>query len=348
MAESSNPTQIPSSPNVTLKEEPITLHRPESPNPFLPVDQVEFNFDEMLFTANNEVARVEIIDGTDYSVSRRNMDGLDQISNKGATIMYCLANGVNVDFAKIIREDLIHKLNKKSRERVIPYPRFISLSYNTWHLICNTNVPNVSKAPNPSFNAERVPQGTKLGAKPRHKSIQLLQHNTLCPIARQPKPTRSEREIYNYAKNVMVTASHVIGDAILKALENKLLSVSMLTHLGKRECVERIPSDGNLRELSGEEAWEAIDRCIAWDKVDNSCPQSSPQVLPSIKVYTPPVTYLEEVEETIGILMEVKSLDHTKLEDLGLNTCSHDLFPSSRDFPHVDEPEPQILPNFYP
>ncbi|GKF85843.1 hypothetical protein Tco_0253670 [Tanacetum coccineum] len=28
-------------------------------------------------------------------------------------------------------------------------------------------------------------------------------------------------------------------------------------------------------------------------------------VLPSFEVYTPPVTYLEEVEETIGILMEV-------------------------------------------
>ncbi|GJW28413.1 hypothetical protein Tco_0045288 [Tanacetum coccineum] len=43
--------------------------------------------------------------------------------------------------------------------------------------------------------------------------------------------------------------------------------------------------------------------------------------------------------------MEVKPLDHTKLEDLGLNTCSHDLFPSSREFPSVDEPEPQPLPN---
>ncbi|GJW58607.1 hypothetical protein Tco_0105338 [Tanacetum coccineum] len=34
-----------------------------------------------------------------------------------------------------------------------------------------------------------------------------------------------------------------------------------------------------------------------------------------------------------------------KLEDLGLNTCSHDLFPNSREFPSVDEPEPQLLPN---
>nr|GEW16231.1 ribonuclease H-like domain-containing protein [Tanacetum cinerariifolium] len=81
------------------------------------------------------------------------------------------------------------------------------------------------------------------------------------------------------------------------------------------------------------------------DKVDNPSPQSTPQVLPSFEVYTPPVTYPEEVEETIGILMEVEPLDHTKLEDLGLNTCSHDLFLSSRRFPSVDEPDPQPLSN---
>ncbi|GJT03732.1 hypothetical protein Tco_0838194 [Tanacetum coccineum] len=49
---------------------------------------------------------------------------------------------------------------------------------------------------------------------------------------------------------------------------------------------------------------------------------------------------------TIGILMEVEPLDHTKLEDLGLNTCSHDLFLSSRGVLSVDELEPQPLPNF--
>ncbi|GJS29291.1 retrovirus-related pol polyprotein from transposon TNT 1-94 [Tanacetum coccineum] len=53
--------------------------------------------------------------------------GLDQISNKDATVLYCLANGVQVDYAKIIWEDLIHKLNKKTREKIVPHPRFISL-----------------------------------------------------------------------------------------------------------------------------------------------------------------------------------------------------------------------------
>ncbi|GJT52112.1 hypothetical protein Tco_0978269 [Tanacetum coccineum] len=56
MAESSNPTQILSSPDVTPKKEPIRLDRPESLNPSLPADQVEFNFDKITFTTNNEVA----------------------------------------------------------------------------------------------------------------------------------------------------------------------------------------------------------------------------------------------------------------------------------------------------
>ncbi|GJY18654.1 hypothetical protein Tco_0390145, partial [Tanacetum coccineum] len=45
----------------------------------------------------------------------------DQISNKDAIILYCLANGVEVDFSRLIWEDIIHKLNKKTREKVVPY-----------------------------------------------------------------------------------------------------------------------------------------------------------------------------------------------------------------------------------
>ncbi|GJX44263.1 ribonuclease H-like domain-containing protein [Tanacetum coccineum] len=81
------------------------------------------------------------------------------------------------------------------------------------------------------------------------------------------------------------------------------------------------------------------------DKVDNLSPQCTSQVLSLFEVYTPPMPYPGEVDETIGISMEVETLDHMKLEDLGLNTCSHDLFPNSREFPSVDELEPQPLPN---
>ncbi|GJV73758.1 hypothetical protein Tco_1493753 [Tanacetum coccineum] len=102
-------------------------------------------------------------------------------------------------------------------------------------------------------------------------------------------------------------------------------------------------------------------KCMAWlddepignldtmeDKAKNPSLQSTPQVLPSFEVFTPPVTHPKYVEETIGIPMEVEPLDHMKLEDLGLNTNTHDLFLSSKGFPSVDEPEPQLLPNFSP
>ncbi|GKB19729.1 hypothetical protein Tco_0853652 [Tanacetum coccineum] len=44
--------------------------------------------------------------------------------------------------------------------------------------------------------------------------------------------------------------------------------------------------------------------------------------------------------------MEVEPLNQTQLEDLGLNTCSHDLSISFREVPKVDEPKPQSLSNF--
>ncbi|GKC12251.1 hypothetical protein Tco_1009033 [Tanacetum coccineum] len=84
MAESSSHNT--SSPEITPKEEHVTLDKPESPNHFLPAIQVEFTFKEIAFTTNNEV-----------------------------------------DYAKLTWEDLIHKQNKKTREKIVPYRRFISL-----------------------------------------------------------------------------------------------------------------------------------------------------------------------------------------------------------------------------
>ncbi|GJT00365.1 hypothetical protein Tco_0821534 [Tanacetum coccineum] len=81
----------------------------------------------------------------------------------------------------------------------------------------------------------------------------------------------------------------------------------------------------------------------SWDKVENPNPQSTPHVLPSFEEYTPPVTYPKELEETLGTPVEVEPLDETQLEDLGLNTCNHDL-PLSRKVPNLDEPKPQPQP----
>ncbi|GKB73578.1 hypothetical protein Tco_0934990 [Tanacetum coccineum] len=72
-------------------------------------------------------------------------------------------------------------------------------------------------------------------------------------------------------------------------------------------------------------------------------PQSSPQILLLFEVYTPPVTYSEEVEETLGTPIEVEPLNETKLEEVGLN-CNYNTPLSSREIPIFDEPEPQPQP----
>ncbi|GJZ71675.1 hypothetical protein Tco_0635526 [Tanacetum coccineum] len=102
-----------------------------------------------------------------------------------------------------------------------------------------------------------------------------------------------------------------------------------------------------------------IPKCLSWldaydgpigdldrmeDKIDNQSPQSTPQVLPSFEVYTPSITYPEEVEETLGTPMEVEPLNKTQPVDLGLNSCNNDIPLSSKEIPIFDEPEPQPQP----
>ncbi|GJW42809.1 hypothetical protein Tco_0071608 [Tanacetum coccineum] len=142
--------------------------------------------------------------------------GLDQISNKDVTILYCLPNGVQVDYAKLIWEDLMHKLNKKTREKIVPYPRFISLllehmmpeydneeltinptqvfNVHNWTLkpnqpeeppftthikaICHLDVHVDSKALKPSLQIEEVPQGKTPEAKSGLRRKQSLKHTS--------------------------------------------------------------------------------------------------------------------------------------------------------------------------
>ncbi|GKC47190.1 hypothetical protein Tco_1064912 [Tanacetum coccineum] len=105
-----------------------------------------------------------------------------------------------------------------------------------------------------------------------------------------------------------------------------------------------------------------VPRCMAWldydehedslNTMDNevgvTSPQNTIQTLPSFEEYTTPVTYPEELEETLRIPMEVEPLDEPLLVDLGLNTCNHDIALSYKEIPSVDEPEPQLLPNSSP
>ncbi|GJS49826.1 hypothetical protein Tco_0599947 [Tanacetum coccineum] len=102
----------------------------------------------------------------------------------------------------------------------------------------------------------------------------------------------------------------------------------------------------SLKAQANEKVWVEMPRYIAWDKVDNTSPQSTPQVIPSFEEYTPPMTYPEEVEETLETPMKDEPLDQTKLKDVGLN--NHNISLNSREVPNYDElePQPQPLPSF--
>ncbi|GJV14189.1 hypothetical protein Tco_1359512 [Tanacetum coccineum] len=106
-------------------------------------------------------------------------------------------------------------------------------------------------------------------------------------------------------------------------------------------------ADGNLRELSGEEAWEAIENFAQGQKEwDNPPNIISEQEVANLKAQAKRLFGNENVwvEMHRGIPIEVEPLDETPLEDLGLNTCNHDIPLSSREIPSIDEPEPQPQP----
>ncbi|GJW65213.1 hypothetical protein Tco_0117097 [Tanacetum coccineum] len=133
-----------------------------------------------------------------------------QRDSKKSLLPPSLANGINIDYASIFWEDIIIKLNKKHREKVVPYTRILSLlmmykmkegyrygklilyptqvfSVNNWALkpnqpeeppftdhmltICAADMPVVFKDPKTSSKAESVSEVTKPEAKPGHKKL---------------------------------------------------------------------------------------------------------------------------------------------------------------------------------
>ncbi|GJT62984.1 hypothetical protein Tco_1006517 [Tanacetum coccineum] len=121
MAKSSS--HNPSSPEITPKEELVTLDKPESPNPFLVADQIEFSFDEIAITTNNEEAFTGA--STQYKEYMCEFWYTAKTLDDSKIWVSTPIGGIrrDIDYAKLIWEDIIHKLNKKTREKVVPYPR---------------------------------------------------------------------------------------------------------------------------------------------------------------------------------------------------------------------------------
>ncbi|GKC78621.1 hypothetical protein Tco_1129395 [Tanacetum coccineum] len=104
------------------------------------------------------------------------------------------------------------------------------------------------------------------------------------------------------------------------------------------ESLKSLPKKTNEEDLAKHNSHEQQDLGFENANFESQAPSL-------FDVYTPHVTDPEEVEETIGIPMEAEPFDQTQLEDVGLNTSSHDLFLSSREIPSVDEN--RAASNFY-
>ncbi|GKB70738.1 hypothetical protein Tco_0932150 [Tanacetum coccineum] len=179
------------------------------------------------------------------------------------------------------------------------------------------------------------------------------------------EPYEPSPRMYSY-KQPSSLGSTFIGETLRKSDQlHQTFEKSSIAMTRKLDDMIELPKSQPKRtyneDLECEIAMVKMPKYMAWlddepignldtmeDKAKNLSPQNTPQVLPLSEVYTPPVTHPKEVEETIGIPTEVEPLDHMKLENLGLNNNTHDLFLSSKGFPSVDEPEPQLLPKFSP
>ncbi|GJY81952.1 hypothetical protein Tco_0494703 [Tanacetum coccineum] len=147
------------------------------------------------------------------------------------------------------------------------------------------------------------------------------------------------QDLSSLGSNIFSGALRKSDQVYQNLMENTLALNHKLDELIK--SLKSLPKKTNEEDLAKHEHREKQDLGFENANFESQAP-------PSFDVYTPPLTYPEEVEETIGIPMEVEPFDQTQLEDVGLNTCSHDLFLSSREVPSVDEPEPQLSPNFSP
>ncbi|GJR63022.1 hypothetical protein Tco_1505184 [Tanacetum coccineum] len=143
MAESS--LQNPTSPEITPKEEPVTLDNPKSPNPFLAGVQVLPNSKIWVSTPTGEVRgkigittfknalRVQYLPHSSKYVSP---PSLTIVRPWFATIRYNGEIEAKGNLKKksclpprwrLLMGQIIHKLNKKTREKIVSYPVFISL-----------------------------------------------------------------------------------------------------------------------------------------------------------------------------------------------------------------------------
>nr|GEU50374.1 hypothetical protein [Tanacetum cinerariifolium] len=185
MAESSS--QNPSSPNLIPKEEPVTLDKPESPNPFLPAIQVEFTSEETAFTTNNKVALIYF----SHPNQEYFKDVFDFISKCCLKKAFIRAPNQYKEYlsefwytAKVLPESKIWVSTPTGEVRgdigITTFRNALRELAFTDHMkaICNLDVLVNSKAPKYSSSTEEFPQGKKPEARSGFRRKQSSKHTS--------------------------------------------------------------------------------------------------------------------------------------------------------------------------
>ncbi|GJU13163.1 hypothetical protein Tco_1135559 [Tanacetum coccineum] len=123
-----------------------------------------------------------------------------------------LANGINIDYANIFWEDIIIKLKKKQREKVVPYTRFLSLlimhkmkegygddepGAQTRHKkpLTSSKQPSVSSKEATKGGSSKAPTSSKTGlSKKRKESSSAMYSNPSQPPVSTPVDTGMHKQ----------------------------------------------------------------------------------------------------------------------------------------------------------
>ncbi|GJX14753.1 hypothetical protein Tco_0206511 [Tanacetum coccineum] len=129
---------------------------------------------------------------------------------------WSLANRINIDYASIFWEDIIKKLNKKHREKVVPYTRFLSLlmmhkmkeGYRDGELTIYPIQQRGKKG-----GSSKAPIGSKtIHSKKRKESSSAMDSNPSQPPVSTPVMEGTKRYFHMITYLPLVTIPHVLAD----------------------------------------------------------------------------------------------------------------------------------------
>ncbi|GJW18531.1 hypothetical protein Tco_0025967 [Tanacetum coccineum] len=138
---------------------------------------------------------------------------------------------------------------------------------------------------------------------------------------------------------------------VIRKVSNHGLSIRTLIEIFLKHLdslsrhIINLTAEGDLRKFTDIGAWVQVPRCMTWldydehvdslsmmdNEVGVTSPESTTQTISSFEEYTPPVTYPEEVEKTLGTPIEVEPLNETKQKEVGLNCPEPPIKPHSPD-----------------